>query len=238
MRHGMTRLAGAAALLGVALAGPATAQEFMGAELSAELLTFSEGDDTTSTNYRGSVEVGAFGGFGVQADLSFYDFEDVDTVRSATVHALYDAFEFATLGAFYSRDSVDDSSTDLFGVEAGRSFGPAGVEGYVGFGDTDGEGFTLFGFDGAVDVTPSISVTASGATLDLEGGGITRLSIGGEYRFGATGPAVYAELGRLGAGDDEGDSTGFVGLGARLALGPNQGTTFESRGLFEVLGSF
>jgi hypothetical protein len=33
-------------------------------------------------------------------------------------------------------------------------------------------------------------------------------------------------------------STDFIGLGGRIAIGPNRGTTFESRGLFEVLGSF
>ena len=236
----MARLAGAALLTCAALGSAASAQEFRGAEVSAELLTFTKGDDLTSNNYRGSVEFGLFGGFGVQADLSFYDFEDGDTVRSVTVHGLYDAFDLATVGAFYSQETVDETDTAVFGVEAGRSFGAAEVEGYLGRGDADGEGFTTFGFDAAYEVTPTISVTASGAAVDLEGGGVSRLSVGGEFRFGEQGPAVYAEIGRLSASDDAGlgDSAGFLGVGARLSLGQNRGTSFESRGLFDVLGSF
>jgi hypothetical protein len=34
------------------------AQSFKGAEISGELLTFSEGDDVTANNYRGSLEFG------------------------------------------------------------------------------------------------------------------------------------------------------------------------------------
>jgi hypothetical protein len=174
-------------------------------------------------------------------DLSFYDFEDGDGIRNVTLHALYDAFSFGTVGGFYARDSADGfESVNIVGVEGGTSFGAGGVEGYLGFGDDEGEGFTIFGFDGAFDVTPSISVTASGAAVDVEGGGASRLSIGGEYRFGETGPAVYAEVGRLRVGDgtDLGESTGFIGFGGRIAIGPNQGTTFESRGITELVGSF
>jgi hypothetical protein len=237
----MRKLASAAALLGVVLVGSATAQEFKGAEVSAELLTFSEGDDIVANNYRGSVEFGVMGTFGVAADLSFYDFEDGDGVRNVTLHAMYDAFAFGTVGGFYARDTAEDAdAVNIFGVEGGTSFGAAGVEGYLGFGEDEDENFTIFGFDGAFDVTPGISVTASGAALDVDGGGLSRLSIGGEYRFGDAGPAVYAEVGRVRVGDDTGlgASTGFIGIGGRIAIGPNQGTTFESRGLTEVLGSF
>ena len=236
----MGRYLGAVALLAAAWADWSMAQEFKGAELSAELLTFNEGDDVTSNNYRGSVEFGVFEAFGLAADLSFYDFEDGEGVRNITVHAIYDAFSMATVGAFYARDSSEDERLDVMGVEAGRSFGSVGVEGYVGFGEEEDEGFTTFGFDGAFDVTPSVSLTASGAAVDLEGGGVSRLSIGGEYRFGEAGPAVYADVGRLSVGDDAGlgDSTSFIGVGGRVAIGPNRGTTFESRGLYEVLGSF
>ena len=237
----MRKLAGAVALLGAAWAGGVTAQEFKGAEVSAELLAFSDGDDIVANNYRGSVEFGIMGTFGVAADLSFYDFEDGDGVRNVTLHALYDAFSFGTVGGFYARDSSEDGDPlNIFGVEGGTSFGQAGVEGYLGFGEEEDERFTIFGFDGAYDVTPAISVIASGAAVDIEGGGLSRLSIGGEYRFGDTGPAVYAEVGRVSVGDDAGfgDSTRFIGFGGRIAIGPNQGTTFESRGLTEILGSF
>lgn len=236
----MNKLFGAALLAAVAAAGAASAQEFKGAELSAEILMFDEGDDLTSMNYRGSLEFGVFGPFGGAADLSFYDFEDDDSARSVTLHAIYDAFSMATVGAFYARDSADGQDADLYGIEASSSFGSFGGEVYLGMGSDEVDDIVTFGFDGAYDVTSSISVLASGAAVDLESGGFSRLSVGGEYRFGETGPALYAEIGRLGVGIDDGDSASntFIGLGGRIAIGPNRGTTFESRGIFELLGSF
>jgi hypothetical protein len=233
-------MAGAALLMGVAFAGASSAQEFKGAELSAELLAYSGGDESLSNNYRGSVEFGAFGAFGVQADLAFTNFEDTDAFRNVTVHATYDALSLGTVGAFYSRDSIGESTATLWGVEAGASFGSAGGEGYLGFGDLDDEGVLAFGFDGRLDVTPSISVLASGAGLNADGSGFGRLALGGEYRFGGDGPAVYAAIGRLSSELDDGskDSASFLGIGARLSIGPQGGTTFGQRGYSEILGSF
>ena len=67
----MNRISGAAALLLTTLGTGAMAQSFKGAEISGEILTFSEGDDVTANNYRGSLEFGVSGPFGVQADLNF-----------------------------------------------------------------------------------------------------------------------------------------------------------------------
>lgn len=236
----MIRVSSATALLLVTMGTEASAQSFKGAEISGEILTFSEGEDFTANNYRGSLEFGVVGPFGVQADLSFYDLEDAETVRNTTLHLTYDALEFATVGAFYARDSVDGSDASLWGAEAGRSLGPAGGEVYVGFGDNEGADFRAFGFDGAVDLGGRFSLTASAASIHFDEGNINRLSAGAEWRWGDNGPAIYAEVGRLNAtADGLGTaSADFIGLGGRIAIGPNRGTTFESRGLFEVLGSF
>jgi hypothetical protein len=230
----------AAGLAAMLLSGAAGAQEFKGAELSAEALFFTEGDEVTSTTYRGSVEVGVFGAFGVAADLNFYDFGESDGIRNYTIHAIYDAFSVATVGAFYAQDSVDDATATSFGVEAGRSFGSAGVEGYLGFVDDEAVDYRILGADGAFDISRSLSLTGSAAYLSTDDAGANRLSVGGEYRFG-NGPAVYAEIGRL-AIDEEiggfGESRTFIGIGARLAIGPNRGTTFESRGVYETIAGF
>jgi hypothetical protein len=67
----------------------------------------------------------------------------------------------------------------------------------------------------------------------------TRLAVGGAYRFGDGGPSLFGQIGRLSVVDGVDDSAEtFVTLGAKLAIGPNQGTTFGSRGLFEVLSGF
>ncbi len=231
----------AAGLAAILLSGAATAQEFKGAELSVEALAFTGADEVASTTYRGSVEMGVFGGFGVAADLNFYDFGESDGVRNVTIHAIYDAFEFATVGAFYAQDSDDESTATTFGVEGGRSFGSAGVEGFLGFVDDEGDDYRVFGADGTYDLGASISLTGSAAFLSADEGSASRVSVGGEYRFGGTGPALYGEIGRLGVSDevaDLGDSATFVGIGARIAVGPNRGTTFESRGVYEAIAGF
>lgn len=233
----------AAAPVALLLAGAASAQAFQGAELSVEALTF-DGDDTeTFSNYRGAAEIGVPGGFGLAADLSFYNFGDGDDgIRNVTVHGLTDALPFATWGLFYARDANDDASSDTFGAEAARSFGGLDVEGYLGFGDEDGNEFRLAGFDGTFDLGSAFAVTGSGALLDTDGGDVGRLSVGGEFRFaGGRGPALYAEVGRIGADDEASgvdDGSTFVGVGARIAVGANRGTTFGSRGLGEVVGGF
>jgi hypothetical protein len=145
------------------------------------------------------------------------------------------------VGLFYARDASDDSASNSFGVEAARSFGGLGVEGYLGLGDEDGEDYRLAGFDGSFGLG-SFALTGSGAYLDADGGNVGRLSVGGEFRFaGGRGPALYAEVGRIGAEDEAlgvDDGSTFLGVGARIAQGRNGGTTFGSRGLGEVVGGF
>jgi len=63
-------------------AGAATAQGFKGAELSAEILAFTEDTDLGETTYEGSVEFGVFGGFSVAADLSYHGFRSLGTDAS------------------------------------------------------------------------------------------------------------------------------------------------------------
>ncbi len=223
------------------LAQAAHAQDFRGAELSVEARAADRDDSDTFSNYRGSAELG-FGVVGVAADLAAYDFGDGDDgIRNLTLHGLTDALPFATVGLFYARDASDDSASDTFGVEAARSFGGLGVEGYLGFGDEDGADYRVAGFDGSFGVGSAFALTGSGALLDADDGDVGRLSVGGEFRFaGGRGPALYAEVGRIGEDDALGEDDGstFLGVGARIALGRNGGTTFGSRGLGEVVGGF
>ena len=237
----MNKIVGAAVLVGFTIAGPAWAQEFKGAEVAVEVLSFEDDDDISSTSYRAGVEVGIYGGFGAAADLSFQNFGDEEGVRSFTLHGIYDAFALATVGAFVARDSADGADADSFGIEAGRSFGPAGVEGFLALVDDEGSDYRVLGVEGVYDITPAISVNGSFGALDADGGGLSRIALGGEYRFGNTGPAVYAEVGRVSVEEDGGAfgvSTNYIGFGARLAIGPNSGTTFDSRGLSELITGF
>lgn len=236
----MSRLIGAVALVGMAWTGVASAQEFKGAELSAEILSYTDDGDIAQRTYQGSLEFGVFGGFGVAADLSFYNFGDDEKERDVTLHVLYDAMAFATVGGFYSNESYEDGSIDSFGVEAGRSMGSAGVEGYLGFANDEDSSYRFLGVDGTYDLSRNISVIGGLSVINGDEVGSSRLSIGGEYRFG-DGPAVYAQIGRMNIdfndlAEDQNET--FIGLGARIAIGPNRGTTFEARGLTEALSGF
>jgi len=224
-------------------AGAATAQEFKGAEVSAEILGYTDDSDVGETTYRGSLEFGVFDGFGIQADLAFHDSRTIDLgSRTTTIHAVYDALDLATVGLFYSHDEVDadsmDGSASLWGLEAGRSFGGMGGEAYFGFLDGEGDDGQVAGLEGTYDITTNISVTGSADFLFADTDA-TRLAVGGAYRFGDGAPSVFGQIGRLNIDDSTGNDAGtFVTLGAKLAIGPNQGTTFGSRGLFEILSGF
>jgi hypothetical protein len=217
--------------------GLLAAQEFRGAELSAEILSFdNDGDSLGQTTYRGSAEVG-FGAVGVAADLSFYDFEDADGLRAVTVHGIYDAFSFATVGAFVVREDEDGESFGTIGLEAASQVGPLDVEGFASLSGGDADARAL-GLDASFDIGTQAALTGSARIVNGDGADFTRLAVGGEYRLGL-GPTLYGEVGRLGADDGVADgSETFVGFGARIAIGPRGGTTFEPRGLNEALSGF
>lgn len=221
-------------------AGTASAQDFRGAELSIEGLHFSDGDGLGQSNYQGGLEFGAFGPVAVAADLSFYDYAESDSSRALTLHAVVDAFSFATLGGFYAREDNEVADASTLGLEARRDFGPVGVEGYLGFTDDKDIDYRLLGVDGRFVVTPSIGVTGSAALVDADEGGVSRIAAGGEYRFRGTGPTLYAEIGRIEVDDLAAvDASGtFVGIGARIAVGRNGGTTFRPRGVNEAISGF
>jgi hypothetical protein len=237
----MSRIFGAAVLAGLTVAGAASAQEFRGGEIAVEVLTFADDDDLASTSYRGAMEFGVFGDFGAAADLSFQNFGDDEGVRSFTLHGLYDLFGIATTGAFISRDSNDSGAALAYGLEAGRSLGGADVQGFVAFVDGEDANYRVLGAEGSYDLTSSISLNGSVTALGGDGGGFSRFALGGEYRFGGSGPAVFAELGRRSVDDATaglGATSNYIGIGARLAIGPNRGTTFDGRGLSELVSGF
>lgn len=231
----MSRLVCAVALAGAAWAGTASAQDFRGMELSAEVLSFTDDGDIGQTAYRGSLEFGVFGAFGVAADLSFYDFAGDDGVTNANLHAFYEVSDATAVGLFYGRESYgEDATADAIGVEGLYGFGYARLEGSLGFVDDEVEDFWVAGFDGTYDFTPNISLIGGASLIQAEESSQNRISLGGEYRFG-NGPAVYGEVGRVGF-EDEGAT--YIGLGARIGLGRNGGTTFDSRGYSEELSGF
>ncbi len=242
MDHGQG--AAGAAIVGAALAllgaGAASAQGFAGAELSADILAFTEDLDFGAVRYRGAVEVDVGAGFGIAADVSYQGWRALGTDgRNLTLRALYDGLGFATVGAFYGRDSLEGGTADSYGIEAAGVFGGFEAEGALGMLEGEGGdggalllaqgryGFGGFGGFGGLAATGRVGRLSG----DLDA---TRLGLGAEYDLGF-GPVAYGEVGRL-SSDGEGET--YVMLGARVAIGPKAGTTFSSRGLFEVIPGF
>lgn len=221
-----------AILIGMA-AGAAQAQGFEGAEISAEVLGFTDDFGEGQTAYRGSVEFDAVMGVGLAADLGFQGFRGLGSDnRNVTLHAMYGLGD-ATAGGFWSRDTFGDGGITSYGVEGAMAVAGAAVEGYAGRVDGDVEDGSMVGVDATFAVM-GLGVTAGLGRVDVNGAEATRLSAGAEYALGL-GPTLYGEIGRLTGEDD--DAT-YLSLGARIAIGRNGGTTFGPRGIFDAVPRF
>ncbi|NCQ36414.1 hypothetical protein GW813_15360, partial [bacterium] len=211
--------------------GAAFAQGFTGAELSGQALAFSETNDIGQTAYRAAAEFGITRGIGVAADLGYYGFPVLGSNETSLgLHGVYGLNNDLALGMFYTRDSLDGGSVDSYGIEGATSVVGAQVEGYFGMIDGLTGGNAMFGVSGSYDITPAISATAGFGAISGDNSR-NRASIGGQYQISG-GPAVFAELGRL---TEAGDSSGFLSLGASIAIGPQGGTTFGSRSIYDIL---
>lgn len=222
----------ALAAVAAAFATGAQAQGFTGAEISAEALAFSDNSDFGQTTYRGSLEFNVFDGFSVAGDLNYYGFRGFGgNSTGATLHGLYSLGPDTAVGLFYGQDWTDTDTLDHYGLEGSTSFGAAGVQGFVGMVNGAVDDATMLGVSGTYDLGNVFTATADFGVVDADSGSTTRASIGGEMTL-FNGPQVYAELGQI-SGDTT-DET-FISLGARIAIGPQSGTTFDSRGLYEIL---
>ena len=227
----MTRLFWIATALAWVTACGVQAQGFEGAQISAETLAFAEDSDFGSTTYSGGLQFGIAGGIGVGADLSYYGFRTLGLdARNATVHGIYTLNPATTAGLFIGQDSQNGVTADIYGIEGQGSFGGTTIEGYLAQIDGDGGSGTLVGVSGSLTLGQALALSGSFGQADLDGQ-INRLALGAEYQLGL-GPTLYAELGRISADDD---SENYVSIGARLAIGPNNGTTFGSRSLFDIV---
>ena len=222
----------ALAALAAAFGSGAQAQSFSGAEISAETLAFSDDSDFGQTTYNGSLEFNVFGGFSVAGDLNYYGFRGFGgNSTGAALHGFYSLGPDTAVGLFYGQDWTDTDTLDHYGLEGSTRFGAAGVEGFLGMVNGPVDDATMLGISGTYDLGNVFTATADFGVVDADSGSITRASIGGEMTL-FDGPQVFAELGQISS--DTSDEA-FISLGARIAIGPQGGTTFDSRGLFEIL---
>lgn len=211
-----------------AMATPIWAQGFSGGELSIDVYALSDGDDLASTNYSGALEYAITSQISVAASVSIYDYGLLDdSVNNLTLHGIYALNRETSVGVFIGTESLSGEDVTLYGLEGAYSAGALDVEGYIGFYDEDADA-SIVGLSGAYQITGNIAAIGTIGFGDVAGDSVNRYSLGAEYEFNA-GPSVFAEIGSLSVGDA--DDT-FIGLGASIEFGGNDGVTFDRRGLF------
>ncbi len=230
----MTRLFWITTTMALGVAGGAQALGFEGAQISAETLAYGDESDFGSTSYSGGLQFGIAGGIGIGADLSYYGFDTLGLDgRNATVHGIYTLNPVTTAGLFIGQDSLDGVTADIYGIEGQASFGGTTVEAYLGQIDGDLNSGTMLGVNANLSLGQSFALTGSLGSVDADEQ-INRLALGAEYQLGL-GPTLYAEVGQISGGDSD---ENYVMLGARLAIGPNGGTIFGSRSVFDIVPGF
>jgi hypothetical protein len=213
----------------------ATAQGFTGGDLGIKLFVLSEDSDIGHTRYFGSGEFAITPSFAIAGDFASYRSNAIST--NATVFMLHGIYHFdrtTSFGLFLGQERADEGNYDTYGVEAATNFMGATLEGFVGQSRAD-DVATFVGAAAEYPLMNQITLTGDVGFVGLDGDNFTRLSAGAEYAL-AVGPTLYAEAGLLGTDvDGSSDSATFIGIGARLDFGPNGGTTFGRRGLFEIV---
>jgi hypothetical protein len=207
-------LAVAAAMVG----GPAAAQDFQGAEISAEVLGLSEAGEIGETRYGGAVEALVWDAIGIGANLSWHGFRGLDTDgTNVTLRGTYE-LGLAEIGVFWAHDRLEAGDGSWWGVEAAGEFAGTAIEGHLGRGFDEGG---LAGIDARHGFGP-FAVTGRLSTVSGQEEA-TRIGIGGEWS--GLGPTLFGEIGRV---ERDGEEEAYLGLGARIGLG--EPVTFGSRG--------
>lgn len=233
----MSHKAAIAAIVLAAATSPAAAQVTggLGVEYSAPL----EGGDFGGTTYYGAIEYAFNRNFSFGADLSGYRLDNINTdASSATLHGIYHFSDTLSLGAFYGIDRVNEVNSDLYGIEAGTEFMGGEVEGYLARLDGTTAEATLLGVDGLYSLSGGFALTGNLDMSVQDANDVRRVAIGGQYVIDG-GPQFYAEIGN--ASVETGGVTAdqnFIGIGARVAIGNQRGTTFNPRSLYEILPGF
>jgi hypothetical protein len=212
------------------------AQGFSGAELEIEFTDGTDVEDIGGISYSGAVEAEAGYGISVALGATAYNYDvGEDSISNLTLHGIYAIDNATSLGVFVGQDNVDGDSIDLFGAEIAYDFGLGDFEAYLGSARDADDDATLFGVGGTYDLGSGFSF---GGTLDRfsgDGFSASALELGGYYTL-AQGPRFGVTFGQSNLSSGGTDVTeNFFGLQASVAIGPNGGTTFDRRGIYEVI---
>ncbi|PTV96403.1 outer membrane protein with beta-barrel domain [Rhodobacter aestuarii] len=222
------------ALVAALCAHGAFAGDVTGAYVGLDYSRFNDDSAGTlsKTSLKGSLEYGFTRDFSVQGDLAMMDFglsnADASTLQ---LHGIYHASANASVGAFVGRDDVEGNGFNYLGLEGGFEQGKLEGEAYVGTADSDGINGSLLGLGVMYNTSDSFAFGASHDRLDVEGFDASRTQLEAEYHMDKV--TLSAQIGTIDI--EDAGSEGYFGLGARVNFGAKRGTTFERRGLLEVI---
>ncbi|MBW7922315.1 MAG: porin [Rubellimicrobium sp.] len=214
-----------------ALPGLAAAQGFQGAEVSAALTAFDGSGGVDISNYAAGMQFGIGAGISVELDFGLNNFHFLSgDSHTTTLHGIYELSPGMSAGLFYAQERGDGAKLTSYGIEGTSRFGALDLAGYLGRMEIADLSATAIGIEGTMDIGSAMAVSVGLDRVSGAGEDGTNVSIGGEYRF-ASGPAVFAEIGRL---SDDTDSQNYLSIGARVAIG--NGTAFGNRGISDMIG--
>jgi hypothetical protein len=199
----------------------------------------TDGGDLGGTSYYGAMEYAITRDFSIAGDLSGYRLDNINTdASSVTLHGIYHVDDMVSVGAFYGVDNLGGSEANLYGIEAGTELYGAQVEGFLGRVDASDGDANILGVDATYGIANGFSVTGNAGISREDDNNISRYALGTQYDL-ADGPQFFAEVGTVSA-ESNGVTTEntFIGVGARIAIGTQRGTTFDPRSLFEILPGF
>ncbi|WP_147106376.1 porin [Tateyamaria sp. syn59] len=227
------------AVLGVTLplAGTAQAVEITGGSVQLKYSAFTEETDLDRINLEGSMEIGFNRSFSTQIDIGHNNFGETDLDgTNLGLHGIYHLNDTTSLGAFYTREDVENVDIDIYGVEAGFETGAFAIEGFLGQADAENEDETIFGFEGRYAFNSGIGLSlgyediGSGSTVNVA---TTTIRVDRDVTSNLN---LFAEIGQTSFDTAIGDlDETFVGIGGRIVFGAERGATFNQRGLLRIL---
>jgi hypothetical protein len=235
------------ACLAVSIGSAASAQEFVGGDITLGYSGFTERVPTTGGLERPSEiflafsgEIGMTRAFSIQGDLGIHNFNVAsDTAVNLGVHAIFHASDVASFGAFVGHEEFLGSSSNYYGIEGGFEAGTFSAEAYYSRVDEGSIDADLYGLSADFDLSSQFGI---GVGIDrLADNGpidVSRYALSTDYQLDPA-TRIYAEVGAVevdGAFFGLGSaSESFFGVGIEYNLGGSRGATFQRRGLADLL---
>ena len=210
--------------------------EFAGGRVGVSHSFLTSETDFAKSSIDGQIEWTFGSRFLIQTDLGYSGLHALDeNALNMTNHLGMSFGDGSAVGLFYGWDKIEGSE-DFWGAEYARTLGAAQVEAYLGAVDEPGSNGTIAGIAARIPVADAFGMGVSVDHISSHGvADATRFGIGADYMLGSA-TMLKGEIGRMSADDSAAsiDET-YLKLGVDFKFGPNGGTTFGTRSLFNAL---